>query len=574
MKKILFLLINIFCVLLIFSQEPIIPTKKIYKDQNGKIFVNKTLPLYFKISQNISPQSEHKLLVSKNTRRTTNPVYLNKEGLNIFFSPSAVDTITKKTIYPKQDVIFEFYADSKSPITKIHNSIISYEKNEIIYFGQNLKIHFTAKDKISGVENTYYSINEQNYQKYTNDTLKNFEHDQTYTIKYYSTDHTGNYEQIKQVKFKIDTARPLTNLVITGKHKENIINNNCSVTLKPQDAFSGTAKTYYYIDNQTKRIYSKPIKVKNLHEGNHTLYYYTEDNVRNIENVKSYSFYIDKTPPMLIEEIIGDYTYMNGQAYTSGRSQLQLTAIDNKSGLDAIYYSLDGKNWQKYEKPFLLPSSNKKDVKIYYYAIDKVGNETKFDENSIHSLKHFASQLDLNPPNITHNYQGEQIKIFDTTYISPNTKIKLTAIDDKAGIKNLSYQINKNNNTNYNAPFEIKDAGYHNITAFATDKVNNIASNNFSVIIDNTAPEIFANFSIHKMNINGTESYPQGTKLYFLATDNYTGIQKITYTLNNQPEKAYTNCLTFNDLGNYNLTIKAQDKVGNINKKQLNFVIK
>jgi len=553
------------------SQTQIIPQKQIFKDTDGKIYVNKALPLYLKISESIEPGAERKVLISKTTPATTNPVYLANEGLNIFYSPWAVDTTTKKVVYPKQNVVFELYADSKPPITKIANNLISYEKSDTLYFGTNLKIWFNATDNISGIAKTYFSINKNPYEEYLYDTLT-FEHGIFYSIKYYSTDKTGNYEPENLVNFTIDTTRPLTNLVIIGNHSGDIVGPNCKVTLKPQDAFSGTAKTYYYIDNQPKKIYTNPINVGNLSEGRHVLSYYTQDNVQNEENVKSYEFYIDKTPPMVIDEIIGDFVYINGKAYTSGRSQIQLSAIDNKAGVKVIYYSLDGQNWQEYDNPFFLPSQN--NVQVYYYAEDMVGNKTSSDINNTNSSKHFTSQMDLDAPVMDYSFSQPNIKLFDTVFISNQTNIFLSASDNLAGVKDISYQIDGAQNINYSNGFNIDKPGFHKISAICFDQVNNMGNAEFYVMIDTLPPNIILNYSYNPFNINGNLVYPLGTKLFIAATDAQTGVKNIYYQINNSSKKAYSGFLTFSTIGNYTITVTVSDNLNNSIAKTFNFTIK
>ncbi len=572
MKYILVAFFVLFLVQNNYSQVQTIPDKKIYQSADGKIFVNKSLPLYFKISESKNPNAEHKLLISHTTPKITNPVYLAKEGLNIFYSPWAVDTTTKQLVYPKKNVVFELYADGTPPKTSVHNNIISYEKTDSLYFGKNLKIWFSATDATSGVEQTYISVNGEPYSDYLHDTLT-FEHGLTYTIKYYSTDYVGNYEKEQSITFTIDTTRPLTNLVVTGSHIDNIISDNCKVSLKPQDAFSGTAKTYYYIDNQAKKVYTTPINVSNLREGRHILHYFTKDNVNNIENEKSYEFFIDRTPPMLIDEIIGDYVYVNGKAYTSGRSQIQLTAIDNRAGVKAIYYSYDCKDWTLYDKPFYLPA-NQDNVKIYYYAEDNVGNKTQCDINNSSSTKLFASQMDLTPPDLKHRFSSPVISLFDTVYISDKTSIILYATDDLSGLNNISYQVDNEQSVQYSTPFKYNNNGYHKITYFGFDKVNNMATDEFYVMVDTVAPEIFVNFSYNPFIVDNKEVYPKGTKVFIASTDDKIGVRSIKYQINNSSEKLYSNYLTFNTSGNYSVTVKSYDNLGNEGIKVFNFIIK
>lgn len=555
----------------LFAQEPIIPQKKIYKDSLNRVFVNKELPLYFKISKDKSIDSTHYLLKNETTKQYT-PIFLKKEGLNIFYSPWAVDTVTKKVVRPKFDVKFEVYADGKPPQTKIHNNIISYSKQDSIFFGKGLKISFTAIDKVSGVDKIFLSINKQAFEEYTHDTII-FNDQGEYFLQYYATDNVGNVEDLQSVHFFIDTTKPLTNLVITGEHIDNIVSVNCMVTLKPQDAFGGNAKTFYFLDNQSKRVYSKPISLKNLREGLHILHYYSQDNVENIENVNSFELYLDKTPPMIMPEVIGDYIIVNGKKYTSGTTQIQLNAIDNKAGVKDIFYSINGKEWIKYDKKIDLPKTASS-ISLKYYAVDNVGNTSRGSvDNGVNSDNLFMSEMDLTPPHISYSLVGKSRKIFDTLYISSDTKINIKSSDTKSGVQYSEYLVDNQNTTKYEKPFIISESGFHDVMITSFDNVNNMQTENFSVFVDDLGPEINYTFSSKILNKEGKIYVPLGAKLFIAAHDEQTDVSKITYSINNKPSITYSSFITFSYKGDYDVKITATDILGNQTTKEIKFTI-
>jgi hypothetical protein len=293
--------------LVVYSQNQIVSSPKIYKDNKGRLFVNMNEGFYFKVSSTKNENSQKHLLKEENQPQAQK-IFFTKEGKNYVFSPSAVDTTTKKVVKPQQDVLFEVYADGTPPKTTIHNNIVAYEKRDTLLFGADLRIFFSAIDNLSGVENIYYSINEQPYVVFSGDSLK-FEDKKFYILKYYSVDNVGNVEQPRSVKFMINKDKPLTNLVVIGPHIDNIVHSSAKVALKPQDAFGIKPLTKYYIDDQQQRVYSQPISVSNFSEGMHTLYYFSESVLKTVEEIKSWDFYIDKTPPMVIDELTGDFIY-------------------------------------------------------------------------------------------------------------------------------------------------------------------------------------------------------------------------------------------------------------------------
>ena len=55
-----------------------------------------------------------------------------------------------------------------------------------------------------------------------------------------------------------------------------------------------------------------------LSEGEHTISYFSEDILGNKEDEKSFDFYLDKSAPKVIDEIIGNTFIANGKEYYSG----------------------------------------------------------------------------------------------------------------------------------------------------------------------------------------------------------------------------------------------------------------
>ena len=102
-----------------FTQDKIIHDKKIYISPEGRIYIQKELPVYLRIATSPDDNAESFLLKSEETTKYSNPMYFDTEGYNTVRSPSAVDTVTKKVVYPMQDIIFEVYTDSKPPISKV-----------------------------------------------------------------------------------------------------------------------------------------------------------------------------------------------------------------------------------------------------------------------------------------------------------------------------------------------------------------------------------------------------------------------------------------------------------------------
>ncbi len=570
------LLILIVLPLLSLAQTQLEHEKKMFTDENGRIYINKALPIYLKVSSSPEQNSEKHLMRSKSSPENSNPLYFAKEGLNYFYSPWAVDTITKKVVEPKQYVKFQIYADSKPPKTKIKNNTTAYAKGDTLFFGKNLKINFKTTDNVSGISKTYYSIDGEPFKEHSQDIT--FDKEKSYIIKFYSVDNVGNVESIQIVEFTIDSSKPLTNLHIIGDHIDNIISGKASIALKPQDAFSGAATTFYVLDNNDKSVYKQPISASKIMEGKHTLSYFTEDEVQNREDEKTFTFFVDKSAPLIIDEIIGDVFFANGREYTSGRTQLQLTAIDNRAGVKSVYYSIGAESFKLYEKPFFLPQKQGS-IKIDYYAIDNVNNKTKSDGANNMNNKFFSSYIDLTPPELNYQIIGEEITFDNTLYISPTTKIKFIAKDNESGVQKITYSLDQSGENEYNKELTVSTNGEHELAFYAYDNVNNSNQKNINFKVDGTAPQIITQFSLQpiaKKNIEGIDYdvYPKHFILFLAAVDDMVGVSKIYYSINGNSEKLYTSPIkNLSANKSYNVEIKALDFLGNSTTTQTKFYI-
>ena len=381
MRKIyVFFLIFIFGSATILAQNNPNYEKKVFQDTTGTLFWNKELPVY--ISLSTSPDGEKHNLKSKDTKYD-NPFFLDTEGKNLIRTRWAVDKNTKKAIYPQTELTWEIWADGKAPVSKIHFSQSpKYLKNKQIIYGKGLTATLSAKDAVSGIQYINYSL-DNNFQKYNNSQI-DFNKEGENTIKYFAADNVGNTEEIKSKSFNIDITPPETVCNVTGVNlgENNVISSATKIYFDSKDSNSGVASTYYKIDEGKLILYNdRDIPIKFLKDGEHVLKFYSIDNVKNQESEQSYTFYLDKTAPITASDVLGDRFIVGDQIYFSGRTKLKLTAVDNKSGVKEVLYSVDGGEFQNYTDPFYMPSKPGLHI-VKYYALDNTENITQGDYNS------------------------------------------------------------------------------------------------------------------------------------------------------------------------------------------------
>jgi len=557
----------------VYAQEQFKHEKRFYRAPDGKLYVNKAKPIYFFISDSPNPSAEHHLLSpEESTKKYANPMYFDTEGWNTLRSPSCVDTVTRKVVQPEQDVKFVVFSDSKAPHTKLTlNHAPTYKANDVLFVGKGLSVSLSSTDETAGVEKVFFSSNGAQFSEYSKPIDVTSEND--YVFKFYAADNVGNAEETKEEKITLDITAPLTQFRIEGDQFQDVLSARTVIHLTASDLKSGVDKIYYAFDDNQPRVLVNYISLSSLSEGNHTLKFYSIDNVKNQEEVKTYSFFLDQSAPIVIDEVLGNQFVSNGKAYSSGRTKFKLTAVDNKAGVKSIHYSIDGAEYVIYDAPFYLPTkTGATDIK--YYATDNVNNKISTSKGSSKST---ATYVDLTGPNLSHSYSTPQFTTRDTTFINSSTKITLKAVDAEAGVDKITYTVDKKVETDFTAPFSVAEEGQHSINFTGYDYVENTNSENFFFIVDNTPPSLYPRFSITPIGKKAygdknMEVFSPHVQLYLSATDTQVGVSKIFYSINGGAERAYVGPIgDFSKGKEYVVKVKIIDYLGNQKDEIVNF---
>lgn len=576
---IVFLAAVLFCSYSISAQiKPLFEHTYYIDSASGKKYWNKSVSFQLKL---VSNDEQMELLLDN---KQVEEVYFDTEGLNTLKSPWLIDPVTKQYVNPKTEITFNVYVDGYSPSTlsKYENAPL-YKAGKVTYFGKNLEIVLTAYDKVSGVKKIYYSLDGKDYGYYTKPLSVNSEG--KHLFKYFSVDHVGNDENVGEKSFVVYTSAPKTYHSITDLNVEkNVLALSTKLSLIREDNLSGVKTTFYSIDDGAERIYKGGnLYIANLKNGDHKLEYYSVDNVQNKENVNVYTFYLDKVAPILSSDILGDRYIVNDQIYFSGRTKMKLTAIDNKSGVKDILYSINGGEYMSYADPFYLPSKEGLHI-IKFYATDNVSNSTGApagggapeDEYKHAVVKRIFT--DLVGPSLKYRYNGVNFSTRDTVFVSTSTKISLSAKDNASGLQYIAYSIDgQKEETVYESPFSLKGGGLHKIEVFGYDNVNNRNKNVFYCFLDTVPPVVHITFSIpskgeHDIDGKQLKSYPYFVTLFLAASDNTVGADRIYYQLNGGKEVLYTAPLSGFSKNAVNvLNIRVLDKLNNEQIEQIMF---
>ncbi|MGD9978859.1 MAG: hypothetical protein AB7S54_13110 [Bacteroidales bacterium] len=545
-----YILILLFPMMVLNSFAQTSPVKPYYIDTLGKLFVSPRIPVNLLMGTK-SDGSDAAIMQGLNGKG--NPLYWNGHGPQL---------MTHLNLYIGRKIKFELFADGVPPRSELlFNKSTEKESKEPLYIAGGSIVEINAVDADAGTNQTFYSINGEPFWEYAEPLV--FNNEGLYEIKVYSVDNMGNKEDEISRKFIIDSTPPTSTLNTGGDRYEDIFSGRSVLTIAATDSF-GVKGIQYSLDSSTYTAYTKPIQTTRIAEGEHTIEWYSTDKVGNSEPKQKFTFYVDKTPPMVFEEIMGNSYMVGNKEYSSGRSQLKIAAVDNKSGVKEIYYSLNDGSFNRYEKPVML-SDIMGTMSVKSYAVDNVNNRSQ----SGASTESFTMPtIDITGPTLTYKLDGPRLTRHDTLWVGPSTKIQVNATDKEAGVNRIVYSIDKQGENEYTEPFTIKEEKYHLVKCTAFDNVDNLNFLSFELGVDNIAPEIFYHFSVKPIsqtteNGENVSVFPPDVKIFLAATDNLCGNITLNFSMDKGKQATYRNPIENIKPGIHTLTVNAVDWLDN-----------
>lgn len=553
--RLIFSTLAVCLVVSAFSQDLPAFDKKPYKDSAGNLYWPLSLPVYLQLSP--SPGSADAVMLTEG-KETAHAMKWDGHGKHLIKHD---DNHHSK----ESTVAFAVNADGIAPVSGLELLGATRHAAAKIYFGKGLTISVKGKDEMSGLEGAYLSINQASYAKLSSPVALSDERE--YTVKYFGVDNVGNVEEPRWATFTVDLTAPASTHEVSGGHLDGqILSPRAVIALVPRDEASGVKKTEYYFDSGKPLPYTTRISPAGLADGEHTLTYYSSDNVGNTESPRQFTFYLDSKGPEVKSSFDADFAVSEGRSYASTSTLIALEATDNKAGVKQLFYSINGAPEKAYTAPFALPSKQGT-YSIRYRAVDQVGNVGA----TVTDKQVAAIYIDDTPPVVTHSVSIPKVYTRDTLFVTEKTLFTIKSFDAESGGAIVDYKVDNSVETTYEAPFSVFTEGKHALSYSGTDLVNNSAVKTAFFVVDNTAPEIFFHTSLEKI---GTQKlvakeqeipiYAAGTSLYMAATDKAVGTKAIYFSLNQQPEVLYTQPVKLMTKGVHALKIKAVDFLGNV----------
>lgn len=342
-----------------------------------------------------------------------------------------------------------------------------------------------------------------------------------------------------------------------------------TASLSCKDQLSGVSAIDYSLDGTAYMNYTQPIECQQ--EGSQKIIYQAVDQVGNQENPHAIEFTVDLTAPSITHNVNG----IAGERDIAATSTIYFTATDNLSGVKQILYRFDEEEFKSYtgnQVNFNYLSDGPHIM--YYYAIDEVNNESQ--------KATFEFYYDKTAPLTTSDVLGDRFVVQDRVYFSGRTKMKLTAIDNRIGVKEILYSIDGREFIPYSDPFYLPSVqGEHSIRFYSVDRLANAPSgsetykHNLSLVyVDLTGPDLNYNYQGPTFQAIDKFYISPKTQIKLGALDKESGLQYISYSLDGvTAETRYEQPFTMAGQGSHKMEIFGYDNVNNRNVAQTVFFV-
>lgn len=334
---------------------------------------------------------------------------------------------------------------------------------------------------------------------------------------------------------------------------------NMEVSVSSADANSGVENIFIAINNSSFLSLGK-INWDFKDQG-YYLDFYAVDNVGNAGDLQHCFFIVDITSPVSSVSFSGN----TNNACIGKNTMLAIGANDNSSGVKTVFYQIDDASLHEYKKPFVVNGLVNGRHKIYYHAVDNVGNTE--------GQKAYEFTYDTLPPELNIEIAGTQFQNKNNLFVSGKATVTISAVDSIAGLKDVEYKVGFDDWTLYTTPVIISgDEGMYSLKYRATDLVENRTKVFTSKIyIDNAPPETYYQFSHATFWRNDTVVMSPQTAIMLFSSDVESGLKGIELTINDVQQKN-TDTIQFQKTGFYTLHFSGVDQVGNKEEKKQLFV--
>lgn len=370
--------------------------------------------------------------------------------------------------------------DRYPPETRLRIAGPSSDDGGKTWIGKDARIVLEAVDPEpgAGVEGILYKFGDSAAVEYTLAIALPMEN-LDYMLHYWAKDLIGNEEEQKTASLRRDETPPETEYTVGGPTEEL----EGKVYVAPQTEISLSADDGEGVGVKDTMVrlegtadpgdYERPVTLKGLENGPHSVYFYSIDELGNTEDEKSVIIYLDATPPVTTLTV-GEPKYIdeaNNIIYVTSETPISFEATAERSDLERTEYKINDGGWSEANE-FNLGAEG--EYVISYRSSDRLGNSESVNTQKI--------VVDNSAP--TPTVELSQYPSGNTNYITPSTMITLGGSDNGSSVASIEYKIDDGEYAGYTKPFSLSgyESGSHTITYRIKDKLGNVSEARIFVV--------------------------------------------------------------------------------------------
>ncbi|MCB1176642.1 MAG: hypothetical protein KDK36_03590 [Leptospiraceae bacterium] len=270
-----------------------------------------------------------------------------------------------------------------------------------------------------------------------------------------------------------------TGVIFKDKSNRIFTNGEYKFKLNPLNPSELFSHIEFKIDNAEYKRYVDPIPLEE--EGLYKLAYRGVDKLENLEELKSYSIRVDRTPPEVIVDLIGEeFKGEDGNIYYKPGVQLDVRGYDKSSGLNMIIVNIDRKGNLPYSEIDKTISGGG-EHEIAVRGLDNVYNLSKKTRVSF--------WIDNKKPTASHKILPELKIINDKKFCKVDSTIRISAKDRESGLNKIEYSYDNAKWQDYGNPLTVPKIDEYKLYYRAIDNTGNVSDPvEFTCLVDYTPP--------------------------------------------------------------------------------------
>lgn len=270
---------------------------------------------------------------------------------------------------------FQFYIDRTPP--EVSASVVGDQSRTgtTRYVSSRSRVKLEATDNKTGVERIEYDVNSPDVLVYV-EPFPLPPKSGMMEIEFRAQDEMANVSAKKTLQLYLDLEPPRSDHRFSGpvfqSQSTTFVTSATEIELVGSDREAGLREIQFILDDNAPKIYQKPFTLEK--DGAHVVSHYGLDNVNNRGGNQSVAFVVDNVPPIISHHFGTSPIGKKGglEEYPS-HTVLFLAATDQLSGLDEIFYSINGGEEKLYKSPILFREQG--EITVNVRVRDKVNNE-------------------------------------------------------------------------------------------------------------------------------------------------------------------------------------------------------